>query len=748
MGFGAFYGGGGAAVASGFTASNNLLQGLGDSITALNTFQPINTSIADVPAWTPSTVYVTGAMVQNNGLVYYAKTGGTSAGSGGPTGTTGTITDGSVTWVYSPWGASKIGQSYLTWAEIYGLGSIVFDMSTGEIGFKNSFIDAAFSTRGSGYLSAPTVTLQNGSTATANITNGSISSFSITNPGQQTSSSITFSGGSPTVAAVASAVTGGNGAFGVPGCLVADAVLRLPRAVASRAGNFVVHVGTNDIPANTTYANIISGLKTCYETLMAAGKNVVAMCITPRSSASPLTTAQIITLLQVNDWIRAYCAGSPWANPLGYTNIALADPTVYFTDQTSLINNNVGGFSATSFGNVTVDGLHPSIRGGQIEGWCVARAMQKFVGPPPLMEARSATVADAYDPVLNPYGNLLEGYPWAGSTAYTVGQFVSNNSNVYVCITAGTSASSGGPTTTSSNITDGTAHWAYIRPAYTSVCLSANTQTVGSFQGTTPTGDICQGYTFARTNNPATLSSGQYTLTNLSTTVLCTNTANLVNGMTMVATNVPANTTISGIVANTSFVLSNAATGSTSGTAIFSSTGTVACTYESGTWSTGETGNRQVIAVSLATGGTAETMSLTIISNKTYSACGLQSSDLYNSSTNPNSPYFSAVGIFEITNMLNLRGLSFGWSGASSEYSAAVGQTGFYMLNSANDVIPIPNGGLHRFRTQPIQLPANTGSLNFQLQFEVDASTAASFTVKTNYVRLSKVRVNPDGTAS
>jgi len=51
---------------------------------------------------------------------------------------------------------------------------------------------------------------------------------------------------------------------------------------------------------------------------------------------------------------------------------------------------------------------------------------------------------------------------WASSTAYTVGQYRTNASRVYVCRTAGTSAGSGGPTTTSSDITDGTAHWRYL----------------------------------------------------------------------------------------------------------------------------------------------------------------------------------------------------------------------------------------------------------------------------------------------
>lgn len=51
---------------------------------------------------------------------------------------------------------------------------------------------------------------------------------------------------------------------------------------------------------------------------------------------------------------------------------------------------------------------------------------------------------------------------WAGSTAVTLGVVRTNGGNAYQCITAGTTAASGGPTTTSADITDGTAHWKYL----------------------------------------------------------------------------------------------------------------------------------------------------------------------------------------------------------------------------------------------------------------------------------------------
>lgn len=51
---------------------------------------------------------------------------------------------------------------------------------------------------------------------------------------------------------------------------------------------------------------------------------------------------------------------------------------------------------------------------------------------------------------------------WVALTLYALGDRRSNGGNVYLCITAGTSAGSGGPSGTSSDITDGTVHWKWL----------------------------------------------------------------------------------------------------------------------------------------------------------------------------------------------------------------------------------------------------------------------------------------------
>lgn len=54
---------------------------------------------------------------------------------------------------------------------------------------------------------------------------------------------------------------------------------------------------------------------------------------------------------------------------------------------------------------------------------------------------------------------------WVASTAYLIGAVVTNGGSAYICVIAGTSAASGGPTTTLANTqTDGTVSWGYMGP--------------------------------------------------------------------------------------------------------------------------------------------------------------------------------------------------------------------------------------------------------------------------------------------
>lgn len=86
----------------------------------------------------------------------------------------------------------------------------------------------------------------------------------------------------------------------------------------------------------------------------------------------------------------------------------------------------------------------------------------------------------------------ISGSNWAITTAYTLGQRVVANGNVYVCSQAGTSAGSGsGPTGTGSAIVDNTVRWDYVSALGDATIDNTNisvgqTVTVTSFQLTAP----------------------------------------------------------------------------------------------------------------------------------------------------------------------------------------------------------------------------------------------------------------------
>jgi lysophospholipase L1-like esterase len=476
-----------------------IINGLGDSIIgAQSTYFPATTSFAAIPVWQASTAYVIGNCVTNNGNLYRCTTAGTSAASGGPTGAGFSIADNTVVWSIYNYQSNKGGTSFLSWAEKFSLGRLNFDLSQGYSGPVASMLKVIVTNGGSNYT-APTITFNQGATGTVQISGGKITGITITNPGYGSSAftaSISDASGS---GAVLSLVASGSGTFGVTGCLTSDMVARLPDCVAAAVDIFVVHGGANDVAGGTAYATIIANLKTCYETLIASGKKVIAVPITPRTGLSNAKTA---TLLQVNRWIRAYCRKENWANPSGVTNIALADSTGYYTDGGSLTNQPIGGSGGTS-GAMTQDGVHPSVRGAMYTGYAIWLAAQQFVAPAPAYPARAYTMFDGYDAVNNPAGNYLEGFPWIASNAYSVGQLCSNSNNIYRCTQAGTSASSGGPSGTGTSITDSGVKWNYVYPQGMSV-LNGTSGTTSAATGITYNGSFASGYTVQRSSGSAT----------------------------------------------------------------------------------------------------------------------------------------------------------------------------------------------------------------------------------------------------
>lgn len=483
------------------------VNGLGDSITGAQSNYGLYSSTDyqnqltnTIPAWQASHAYTLNQLVKNGSpsRVFVCTTAGTSAGSGGPSGTTTSgIVDNTAQWGYvSGCNAQKTGSSYLFWAETYSQHNLVWDMEAGYGGVANSLLKAIVVSGGTAYSGADTISINNGASATLTVSGGVITACTVTNPGQSGGTAfigtITTSTGS---GAYIFLVQGGSGTFGVPGCTTKDMVAMLPDVVASAAQVIVVHGGTNDNTAQTT-AQSIANLTTIYNTLLAAGKRVIAVPILPRSTN--MTATRPVSQQRINNFIRGYArrrlaAGGAYA----YSQIALADPTLLLTDGTQGTMQPIGGSGGVA-NAVMKDGLHPSNRGAQYIGYVITQAAARWIGSGQICNSRPVSADDGYDPVFNPGGNILEGMQWLSSTAYATQQQVLNGGNIYRCITAGTSASSGGPTTTSTNITDGSAHWAYMWPAKTSVMASGATGTISAAAGVTITGNVPTGMSMSR----------------------------------------------------------------------------------------------------------------------------------------------------------------------------------------------------------------------------------------------------------
>ena len=462
--------------------AGNTISALGDSISSQGSYFPVGTPLTGVPAWNALTVYGAGNLVVSGGLLYRCTLAGTSAASGGPTGQASSgIADGSAAWAYLPNAQIRSHWSYLHWVEAFSLGALKWNMAQGYAGIAGSFLKVLIVASGAGYAQGEAVAWLNGAKGYLNVTGGVVTSVTLTNPGYVSGSgfgsyTITTAGGSGCLLSGVSQVAG---TFGVPGCTTNDMVARLPDCVASTVDIFVVHGGTNDVTGNASYATITANLKLCYETLVGAGKRVVAMPILPRSLATD-TTAQLQVLSRVNKWIRAYCRREIWANP-NQVLVYLADPTRYFTDGTSTTGKPIGAAAAAN-GAMTYDGLHPSPRGAQYAALAVLAALQGALSTSPAPYSRSASRSDGYHPTLNPGGNYIEAQPWTGSTAVSVGELRLNFTYIYICTGAGVTSTASPPTGTGSGIADGTAAWKYLRTAGSSV-FGAGTKALPSSSG-------------------------------------------------------------------------------------------------------------------------------------------------------------------------------------------------------------------------------------------------------------------------
>lgn len=92
-------------------------------------------------------------------------------------------------------------------------------------------------------------------------------------------------------------------------------------------------------------------------------------------------------------------------------------------------------------------------------GW--AQLQAAYITPPAVEFDRALTRTASRFNVDNAY-SISENSPWQANTAFGLADLVTNSGNIYVCIVAGTSGTTG-PTGTALGQTDGTVTWDYVQ---------------------------------------------------------------------------------------------------------------------------------------------------------------------------------------------------------------------------------------------------------------------------------------------
>ncbi|HLZ10333.1 MAG TPA: hypothetical protein VKT80_17220 [Chloroflexota bacterium] len=149
-----------------------------------------NSTIAALAAWTATTPYATvGQRVTNFGNAYQLVTAGVSAGSGGPSGTTSSITDGSCVWKYIGQGTGTVDvpfQSEIRNAIFAAAGSLV-TINTPVAGW-NTAVNLADAVLGRGpesdsaYRSRSEVTIREGGSAYLEAIRSAILALTLSTP--------------------------------------------------------------------------------------------------------------------------------------------------------------------------------------------------------------------------------------------------------------------------------------------------------------------------------------------------------------------------------------------------------------------------------------------------------------------------------------------------------------------------------------------------------------------------------------
>jgi lysophospholipase L1-like esterase len=190
-------------------------------------------------------------------------------------------------------------------------------------------------------------------------------------------------------------------ASGVTGDSIAQALTRLPLAVATDAATVHIQLGTNDAHSDSvTLATMQSGYLTILNALIAVGKIILIMPILP--TYGYYTTAGTQKVEQFNRWLFQTVAKM--------RNIYVVDALPYWTDlnRTDRITP-IGLNSTADKTNYVIDTVHATASGAFAGGLAILDTLNRIQTVYP-KNVRLWTPSLIFDKVNNPNSNMIAAY--------------------------------------------------------------------------------------------------------------------------------------------------------------------------------------------------------------------------------------------------------------------------------------------------------------------------------------------------
>lgn len=170
--------------------------------------------------------------------------------------------------------------------------------------------------------------------------------------------------------------------------------------VAATAGDIVIiNGGINDLNQSATAATIIARMQAHVDTLVAAGKRVCIVGITPLGSTWPSTEAKKLATIAANAGFLAMAAANPAAVCYADAYTPLADPAYQGA-----------GLDGRAYSWATYDGIHWAQKSARLVGGAVNTAVAPWVT---VSSALPATSTDL--PVVAGYTAIKQYGPWTGA---------------------------------------------------------------------------------------------------------------------------------------------------------------------------------------------------------------------------------------------------------------------------------------------------------------------------------------------